>query len=80
MFFFIPLALHQIIPSNDLNVILASHCPKSCLVCVSENPVNGDVHEKEISIFDQVQHFIAFFCILINIKTKLNFKIPPKFI
>ncbi|GIY19293.1 TBC1 domain family member 23 [Caerostris darwini] len=48
-------ALHKIIPSNDINVILASHCVKNCLVCTAENPpVNGDSQEKEISIFDQL--------------------------
>ncbi|GFY50129.1 TBC1 domain family member 23 [Trichonephila inaurata madagascariensis] len=47
-------ALHKIIPSNDINVVLASHCAKSCIVCASQNSVNGDSQEKEISIFDQL--------------------------
>ncbi|CAL1283385.1 unnamed protein product [Larinioides sclopetarius] len=49
-------ALHKITPSSDINVVLASHCMKSCLVCVSQNQntVNGETHEKEVSIFDQL--------------------------
>ncbi|KAF8774170.1 TBC1 domain family member 23-like isoform X1 [Argiope bruennichi] len=49
-------ALHKIIPSSDINVALASHCVKNCLVCVSQNQntVNGETHEKEVSIFDQL--------------------------
>ncbi|XP_035228316.1 TBC1 domain family member 23-like [Stegodyphus dumicola] len=47
-------ALHEIIPSSEINTVLASHCSKSCLVCLSYNTVNGDSSEKDISIFDQL--------------------------
>lgn len=52
------IALHEIIPSSDINIVLASHCSKTCLVCVSsQEKVNGNAQEKDISIFYQVNFF-----------------------
>ncbi|XP_054716052.1 TBC1 domain family member 23-like [Uloborus diversus] len=53
-------ALHEIIPPNDINLMLASHCYKSCLVCLSKTPVNGSANEKDISIFDQLASAVKF--------------------